>query len=51
MSNAIAEPAMHRHGCKHRCRCAAPKASECQKCSRDRMNKELAKVYAQKRAV
>ena len=31
------EIVLHVHrGCTHKCRCAGPKAFECQRCSRDR---------------
>ena len=50
MTSQPAIPAAHQHGAckhlKHWCRCAAAKAFECQKCSRDRFNREQAAKYA-----
>ena len=37
------EIVLHVHrGCTHKCRCAGPKSLKCQKCSRDRTNREFA---------
>jgi hypothetical protein len=51
----MAPPEAHQHeGCKREhpkqwCRCHAPKAYECQKCSRDRFNTAMALKYAEDR--